>query len=256
MESRTAYCSKAEKYAKYRWNYAPEAIDTLRKTTGISTESAIADIGAGTGIFSQHFVEMVKHVFAVEINPEMREQADRMLAKYPAFHSIDGCAEATGLSDHSIDLITVAQAIHWFEPEPTKREFLRILKPAGWLAILRNYSLDDDIHEAMGSVFVEKHGAIPPKDVTRPEHKPLAYFYSHTQFQIRTYTFTNELTRETFLGSALSASYAPSEDHPRYPAFERAVHHVFDRFSTNGSLTTHGATELCVGQMFDDSNGV
>jgi ubiquinone/menaquinone biosynthesis C-methylase UbiE len=256
MESQTAYCSKAEKYAKYRWDYAPEAIEAIKKTTGISPESAIADIGAGTGILSQHFVEMVKHVFAVEINPDMRSQAECMLAKYPAFQSIDGCAEATGLPDHSIDLITVAQAIHWFEPEPTKREFLRILKPTGWLAILRNYSLDDEIHEAMRSVFVEKNGAIPPQDVIRPEHKPLTFYYSHTQFQTHTYTFTNTLTSEAFLGSALSASYAPSEDHPRYPAFERAVHHVFDQFSTNGYLTTHGATELCMGQMFNDSNGV
>ncbi|MCP4396755.1 MAG: class I SAM-dependent methyltransferase [bacterium] len=249
MESRTAYTSKAEKYAKHRWDYAPEAINMIVKTTNISAESSIADIGAGTGILSQHFVEKVKHVFAVEINPEMRFLAERSLSRYPAFHNIDGCAEATTLPDRSIDLIIVAQAIHWFEPEHTKLEFLRILKPDGWLVILRNYSKDDEISEAMEDVFTEEFGAVPPQNVKRPKGQPLSFYYNHSRFQTRTYGFTSELRWDAFLGSTLSASYAPYEDHPKFPKFERALQQVFDRFSRDGCLTTYGFTELHVGRI-------
>ncbi|MFC1851940.1 class I SAM-dependent methyltransferase [candidate division CSSED10-310 bacterium] len=249
IESRSAYSSKAEKYAQYRWDYAPEAINMIIKTTGISATSSIADIGAGTGILSQHFVELVKNVFAVEINPEMRSLAERSLTGYPTFHSIDGCAEATTLPDQSIDLITAAQAIHWFDPEPTKREFLRIIKPDGWLAILRNYLRDDEVGEAMQDIFTDEYGAVPPQDVTLPEGKPLSFYYSHDQFRTLTYEFINYLTWDAFLGSTLSASYTPSEEHPKFQKFEQAVRHVFDRFSIDGRVTTHGFTELHVGRF-------
>ncbi len=249
METKRVYSPKAEQYAKYRWNYTLEAITMIVETTGISPESSIADIGSGTGILSQHFVERVKQVFAVELNPEMRYQAERVLSHYPAFHSIDGCAEATTLPTHSSDLLTVAQAIHWFEPEPTKQEFLRILKPDGWLAILRNDSTDDEIGDAMQEIFTEDYGAISPQHMVRPEGKLLSFYYPHDQFQTSTYEFTNTRTWDAFLGSTLSISYAPGEDHPKYPKFEQALRHVFDRFSHDGCLTTHGVTELHVGQM-------
>jgi hypothetical protein len=48
------YSSKAEKYAKYRWGYAAQAIQTIFDVTGISSQSCVADIGAGTGILTGH----------------------------------------------------------------------------------------------------------------------------------------------------------------------------------------------------------
>jgi SAM-dependent methyltransferase len=138
MDTAHLYSAKAEKYAKYRWDYVPQAIQMIFEASQLSGEAVVADIGAGTGILSAHFVGKVARVFAVEPNPAMREMAFKALGRYPTCQIIDGSAEATTLAAGSIDLIAVAQAIHWFEPAPARTEFVRILKPGGWLALLRN----------------------------------------------------------------------------------------------------------------------
>ena len=73
-------------------------------------------------------------VVAVEPVAEMR-------AKLVGFDALDGTAEALPLEDASADVITVAQALHWFDLEHALPEFHRVLRPEGRLAIL-NYSYD------------------------------------------------------------------------------------------------------------------
>lgn len=50
------FTGKAARYAKHRWDYAPQAIQTISDVTGISEQSVVADIGAGTGILTRHFI--------------------------------------------------------------------------------------------------------------------------------------------------------------------------------------------------------
>ena len=249
MDPTSAYSSKAIKYAKYRWDYAPQAIQTILDVTHISDEAYIADIGAGTGILTKHFAGIAKRVFAIEPNAEMRHMAARILVPYPSCQIIDACARATTLPDHSIDLITVAQAIHWFEPEPAREEFLRILKADGWLAILRNSGTDKALQEAVAQLLTQEQG-VKPSHTNRPaERKPLRFFYGGDDFQIRTFSFTMQETWEGFMGALSSASYVPDEVSPLYAKLERAARELFERFSSGGLLAVHGATELCLGQV-------
>ena len=249
MDGTTAYSSKAEYYARYRWDYAPEAMDLLVERAGISPESEVADIGSGTGILSKHFAGRAARIFSVEPNAEMRGMAEQMLGKFPAFESINGSAEATTLRDRSVDVIAVAQAIHWFDPEPTRREFLRIARPECWLALLRNYGTDEEIGKGLWSTYTEGNGAIPPEKVERPPSKPVDFYYGEYPFEALTFPFTETQSWEVFLGAVLSASFTPSGDHPRYPRFESAVREVFEAFSVGGLVETHGNTELQVGKI-------
>lgn len=248
MDPTQAYSSRAVKYAKYRWDYAPQAIQAILDVTRISTEATIADIGAGTGILTKHFAGIARRVFAIEPNAEMRHMAARILAPYPACRTIDARAEATTLPDHSIDLITVAQAIHWFEPETAREEFLRILKADGWLAILRNYETDKGLRDAVAQILTQEQD-VDPSQTNRPAaRKPLCFFYGSDDFQRLTFSFTIQETWEEFMGALSSASYSPPEDSPLYAKLERAAREVFDRFGSAGLLAVHGATELCLGQ--------
>src|SRR5882757_691421 len=128
----TRFSNKVDNYIRYRPGYPPELLRLLKTECGLIPGSVIADIGSGTGILSRILLENGNTVFGVEPNPEMRAAAERLLADYPAFRSIAATAESTTLPAHSVDLITAAQAAHWFNHEQARREFLRILKPGGW----------------------------------------------------------------------------------------------------------------------------
>ncbi len=249
MDTTTVFSSKAEKYAKYRWDYAPRAIQTILDITQLSAESSIADIGAGTGKLTKHFVSRVKHVFAIEPNLEMRQMATKDLGQYPSFCIIEGRAEATTLPDRSVDLIAIAQAIHWFEPEPAKIEFWRILKPAGWLAVLRNYSPDDKLNEAIGEILTAENGVDILPVTKQAQQKPISFYYGGHDFQKLTFPFFIQERWAEFIGSLGSASYTPDEDNPLYPNFERTAKKIFARFSTGGLLEVQGVTEVFLGQI-------
>jgi len=143
----------------------------------------------------------------------------------------------------------VAQAIHWFEPEPTKAELRRILKPGGWLAVLRNYGADDKLSEAMSQVLTPENGAASSREIKSPAGQPMSFYYGHNDFLKFHFPFTLPTSWESFIGSWGSASTAPDEDHPLYNNFEQAARRVFDRFSVGGLLAGHGVTELFLGQI-------
>jgi SAM-dependent methyltransferase len=248
LDTTGVYSSKAEKYAKYRWDYAPQAIQTIFEISQISREASVADIGAGTGILSKHFAAKGARVFAVEPNPAMRELAVKALAEYPACQVMAGAAEATHLAAGSINLITVGQAIHWFEPEPARNEFLRILKPGGWLAILRNYSADEGLNEAMGEILTAENGFDLSSEASLPAKKPARFYYGHDDFLKLAFPFSLQAAWEAFIGSWASAAPAPDESQPLYPKFEQALRQVFDHFSSDGLLAVYGVTELFLGQ--------
>ena len=58
----------------------------------------------------------------------MREQLSVTLAAFPNVKIVEGTAEITTLLDKSVDVITCAQALHWFDPEAFRAECRRIGK--------------------------------------------------------------------------------------------------------------------------------
>jgi len=115
-----------------------EIIDYLIRTIGLKKRFVIADIGSGTGIFSELFLKAGYRVKGIEPNEPMRLAAEKRLAAYTTFTSVDGTAEQTGLKDKSVDLITAAQAFHWFKPLAAKNEFMRIIRPGGHIMLVWN----------------------------------------------------------------------------------------------------------------------
>jgi ubiquinone/menaquinone biosynthesis C-methylase UbiE len=99
MKPTTAYSTKASHYARYRWQYADEAIQAVIDIAQIGPGSVIADVGAGTGIFCRQIVDrcVVKRLYAIEPNDEMRAIAREQLAPYPCCTVLDGPAEAIPL---------------------------------------------------------------------------------------------------------------------------------------------------------------
>lgn len=209
----------------------------------------MADIGSGTGMLSQHFVGRVKNVFAIEPNREMGQVAENALGSYPSFASIEGFSNATTLPEHSVDLIVVGRAIHWFHPQSTRTEFLRILKPDGWLAVLQVPCTDTKLVDAIKSIRTQEHGWNVRGDKSRLKPKPLSFYYGSNDYLVRHFPYSKQETWEEFLGRLSSISSAPGKDHPSYPDYKGAAKKIFDQFSVNGRLTVNVATALSLGQI-------
>src|SRR5580698_6852645 len=112
----TRFSNRVENYVKYRPSYPDLIVPFLEEHIALRKNQRIADIGSGTGLFSELFLKNGYEVTGIEPNHEMRKAAEAKLAKYPGFTSRDHRAEQTGLRSGSVDLITVAQAFHWMEP--------------------------------------------------------------------------------------------------------------------------------------------
>jgi len=244
MQPETVFSTKAENYARYRWRYAAQAIRTLLELTGLNQDSCVADVGAGTGILTRELATTAGLIYAVEPNPYMRAIAVRELKGFPACRVVDGRAEATGLGESSLDLITAAQATNWFDPQAARTEFRRILKPGGWLAILRNYGTDRELGAALDEIY-------PPETDTAAlmvgAGTPRDYYFAVGRYQKIDFPFSSHLSWDEFFGSLCTASYAPDEGSPAFARFEAGARRIFEAFSSAGLLESHGITELYLG---------
>src|SRR5688500_9378431 len=104
-DPKARFSSRVDAYVKYRPGYPTAVMELCRREMNLTPSSVIADVGAGTGISAEPFLRAGCTVFCVEPNAGMRAAAERSLAGYAGFRSVDGSAEATTLADRSVDLV-------------------------------------------------------------------------------------------------------------------------------------------------------
>ncbi len=134
-ENTELFTDKSESYAKYRSGYPKEMIDKIVEPFSAQAIIKAADIGAGTGISSRLLGDAGVKVTAVEPNKAMADAAE----KHPNVDFVIAPAETTGMESNSMDLVTSFQAFHWFHFKHSLKEFNRILKPTGKLALVWSY---------------------------------------------------------------------------------------------------------------------
>ena len=212
------FTGRVESYRRYRPGYPPELADWLRRDCGLRPDAAVVDIAAGTGLLTEILLEAGFAVTAVEPNDEMRAACATLEANYPNLRCVAGTAEATGLPDASVDLITVAQAMHWFDLARTRAEFARILKPGGWCAVIYNNRRlgGDAFHDGYERLLREfgiDYMNVKEQHIGR---KRLAEFFAPSQMRCATFPNAQSLTLEALEGRILSSSYMPQPGHPRF----------------------------------------
>lgn len=132
-------------YIRHRPRYLPAALDVLKTECDLEPAHLIADIGCGPGVLSQLFLDNGNPVTGIEPDDDMRAGADHALRGYAAFNSLKGSAESTTLPGASVDFVVAGQAFHWFDPGKTRPEFVRILRPGGWVALFWNIQRKSDM---------------------------------------------------------------------------------------------------------------
>jgi SAM-dependent methyltransferase len=244
----SGYSDKVSAYARYRWEYAPEAVDVFVSRIGLSSDWVVADVGSGTGMLARHLVDRVRTLHAVEPNPAMRTVATESLGTRASYREVAASSDRTTLADASIDLITVGRALHWFPAEPTKHEFRRILRPGGWLAVFSTPCTDQRLLESLRTLEHEEYGWDPAAARFTPRTVPASFYFGHDDVQTVTRAGLVRETFEMLLGRLTSHLATPRPSHPRRANFERALHDVFECHASDGLLTVPVATEIVFGQ--------
>ena len=245
------FSTRAQYYNKYRPKYPRAIIKLLRAECGLSSSSIIADIGSGTGILSRLFLKNDNIVLGVEPNKEMRKIAEKLLKDYSNFKSVAGAAESSNLKDQSVDFITSGQAFHWFHTNKSRKEFLRILKPNGWVVLIWNDRKTDTTPFLKAYDNLLYKFGIDYKEVNQqiPDERNFAKFFGHDSFQLKIFHNFQVFNFDSLKGRVLSSSYAPMKGHPNYEQMMRNLHRIFLEYQSDGKVRFEYDTEVYYGQL-------
>ncbi len=237
------FSNRVEYYVRYRPSYPSAALDLLADV--LHVDSAVADIGSGTGISSRWLLQRVAQVYGVEPNREMRERAEPA----PGFVSLDGTAEVTGLADASVDAVVCATAFHWFRHEETRAEFRRILKPGGSVVLIWN------LRDRTASPFMEGYEQLVADFATdyKPEWdhssgRAVDLFFTGRYQSARTANL-QMLDWDGFVGRTRSASYMPLPGSPRDEDMTERMRQLFEASQSDGRIRFLYETALYWGQI-------
>ena len=124
------FSTQSDRYAQFRPGYPLEIFLFLKKH--VAGRNRAWDCGTGNGQVASQLADFFKEVYATDISvPQLMQAVDK-----PNIHYTKQRAEKTNFPDSCFDLITVAQAIHWFDFDAFYREVCRTLKLNGLLAVM------------------------------------------------------------------------------------------------------------------------
>lgn len=245
------FSDRVADYVRYRPSYPAEVVDTLRREAGLGPSAEVADIGSGTGIFAALLVPHCARVYGVEPNDAMRAAAEQQLAGDPRFTSVAATAEATTLPDASVDLVTAAQAFHWFDKAACGREFARLLRPNGTVALVWNE------RETSTTPFLAEYEALLLRHATdyaqvnhaNTDASKVAEFFAPAGFTMAHFPYEQRFDFEGLRGRLLSSSYAPKAGHPAHEPMLAELRAIFDRHAENDRVTILYSTNLYFGRL-------
>ena len=246
------FSSRVENYVKYRPGYPAGVITTLAGECELTATSVVADIGSGTGILSAVFLKNGNRVLGVEPNREMRQAGEQLLGKYSGFTSVNGTAEATTLADSSVDFVTAGQAFHWFDRERARKEFARILKPNGWVALIWNERLTDTspflrAYEGLLQQYGTDYVAVDHRNV---DTDAITAFFAPQPFTLRKFDNQQIFDWQGLKGPSLSSSYTPEPGHSNHQPMLDALRALFDEHQISGKVSFDYVSLLYFGRLF------
>lgn len=244
------FSDRVENYVRYRPGYPAEVVDALRRECGLAPEHVVADIASGTGIWTRMLLGNGNSVYGVEPNVDMRQAGERLLAGFENFISVAGTAEDTTLANESIDFVTAAQAAHWFDRSRTRREFVRILKPGGWLVLIWNERETDTTpflrdYEQLLLDYGTDYQDVRHERTTDAVNE----FFDPVPYQERTFAMRQEFDYGGLEGRLLSSSYAPGPGHAKHEPMIAGLKRIFQKHASGGRVSFDYKTRVYFGRL-------
>lgn len=244
---RDGFNGRGRAYSDFRPGYPDGLFEYMARQGLLTPDGTAADIGAGTGIFSRLLARYIPTVYAIEPSEDMRARGEAC----GGVRMLPGSAEDTGLPDASVDLVTAAQAFHWFDREAFRRECRRILRPQGHAALIWNQRdpaspVIRESFEINRRLCPDFRGFSAGLDLDAP-----GVFSDLFGGPYQSAAFENPVlcTKEGFVGRALSSSFAPRRGDGAYEEYVAAFASLFDKYAENGRLLYPYITRLFYGRV-------
>ena len=219
----------AADYDRFRPGYPDELFDEIEARLALPPRPLTVDLGAGTGRASLAMAARGWRVTAVEPGAGMLDLLRaRATAEGLLVATTHAPAEKTGLDPDSADLVTAAQAFHWFDKERALTEIARILRPGSGVALFWN------VRDSERSRFLTEYATLLARhakggDAGRYEasgrDETRAAFAGSTAFEpVEQITLRHEVTMTAgeFMGMVFTASYVRAALTPEQQASLRA----------------------------------
>ncbi len=245
------FSDRVADYVRYRPGYPREIVTTLAAECGLTPASVIADVGCGPGNLARIFLDNGNRVMGVEPNGPMRAAGVREMAwAGDRFEAVDGSAENTGLPASSVNFITAGQAFHWFDAGKARVEFMRVLRPGGWCALVWNEHhrnsafLDeyDGLLRGYGTDYAEVRGK-------RNAAMEVERFFAPQPVERREFTYQQDFDYEGLRGRLESSSYAPRPGQAAYEPMMAELGGLFRRYAEDGRVAFAYETFLYYGRL-------
>ncbi|MFL5752382.1 MAG: class I SAM-dependent methyltransferase [Bacteroidia bacterium] len=246
------FSDRVDNYVKYRPHYPEEIIAFLQSENVLKDNDRIADIGSGTGISCELFLNKGFTVFGIEPNAEMREAAEKILSSNRGFKSINGTAEHTTLENNSVELVVAGQAFHWFDREKSKKEFRRILKPRGNVVLMWNDRRTDrtdflKVYEDFLHTCGTDYAKVNHKNVQ--DEKIFDEWFGKGNYKSKSFYNFQDFDFEGLKGRVLSSSYMPAEGHVNYDFMIYCLKKIFLRYQEKGKVRFEYDTRIYYGPL-------
>ena len=245
MDNSKKFDGRSAVYSVARPHYAEQLFEMLSIEYGFCGKP-IADIGSGTGLFTEGLLKYGNTVYAVEPNNEMRLCAEEYLGRHSSFVSVRGDASHTGLKSSSVYAVTAAQAFHWFEPASFREECERIMY-GKYIVLSYNSRAEAPIHDAVKAVnralcpsFKGFQGAITTE---------LLSDFFDGRYELKVFCNDMEMDEDTFVKRNLSSSYAPKVGEQNYERYVSEIKNMFARYSSGGVLKYPQVSKAYIGTI-------
>jgi ubiquinone/menaquinone biosynthesis C-methylase UbiE len=245
------FSGRVQAYLTYRPRFPREIVPFLREHDALPIGAVVADIGAGTGMLAEVFLEARHRVIAVEPNVEMLEACRALAARHAALEVVEGAAELTTLPDASVDLITVGRAMHWFDWPRAHREFTRILRPAGWVLNASNGHSDKGapVSNLLSEILRKYRTDSAEADTTRNFEERLQGFLDTSSWHRAMLHHSMTVDFAALLGYAESLSAIPRPGERGYDGMVAELRAVFEEHQRDGTLVTPLTCNLHLGRL-------
>jgi SAM-dependent methyltransferase len=246
---KSAFSEKVADYVASRPDYPAELFTVLKEVSPPAAEMVVADVGAGTGLLTRDLLKNGYRVVAVEPNLPMRQAADLLLGNLPGYRSVDGSAESMPLAAESVQMITAAQAFHWFDVDRARTEFLRVLTPLGQVALIWNdWVPTDPLRIAFDELSREFGGAKRAAMLAHEERLYVPQFFGATQPKLFTWPHAHFLDQDGLQSLVFSRSYIPGRSTPEGKRVADRVCDLFRRFAADGKVEVRYHTVAIIGR--------